>query len=435
MTLNGNSKLETRNSQNAMRPLAGYQFRFSNFDLWPSQAATRARLFVAALGCAVSLISALAVKGSAVNPISARSDTQAPDTILSQAAELVRTKDYAGAERLYRQALLAAPDDPEILKSLGSVCQAEGKYDESIEVLQRILKRAPLYPGVNSLLGMSYFALGKLDKTIQATQKELSGNPKDRQARHYLALALSASGRLFEAIQQLESLRADDPKDAAVLYQLVVDYRAATQQAGERLAKLYPDSDFTHAIDAEVYADNGRLDEAILEFKEVLRKNPDFPGIHFALGEVYWRKIDAANALPQLKLALQEDPKQPLAHYYLADILTTQNEYQEAMGHLQVTIAAYPQLKRAYLLLGKCYAGTGDLHRALDVFNKALELDPNYPEAHYQLHQLYARLGDKQQSEAHLETFQRLTKEGQDRDKQLLREAYQKQAGSKSDNQ
>src|SRR5207249_3873953 len=174
-----------------------------------------------------------------------------------------------------REALRASADDPEILKRLAVVCQQQGKYDESVEVLQRILVRAPVYPGANSLLAISYYSLNKFGKTIEASRKELTGNPKDKQARYYLALALSASGQLFEAIQQLEALQAEDPQNLAVVYQLVVDYKAAAQQTGQRLAKTAPDSEFTHVMRAEALADGEHFDGAMLEFKEALRKNPD----------------------------------------------------------------------------------------------------------------------------------------------------------------
>ena len=281
------------------------------------------------------------------------------EVLLSRALELEKSKDYAGAERVYREALLTRSDDPEILKRLGQVCQQQGKYNESIEVFQKILKRAPVYPGVNSLLAISYYALNKFDKTIEASQRELTANPKDKQARYHLSLALSASGRLFEAIQQLEALQAEDPQNLAVVYQLVVDYKAAAQQAGQKLAKMAPDSEFTHAIRAEALADSERLDEAIMEFKEVLRKSPDFPGIHLALGQVYWRSKDLEKSQQELKLALLEDPNQPLANYYLADILVTEKQYLQAIPHLENSVSAYPELTRAYWLLGKCYASTG----------------------------------------------------------------------------
>jgi len=288
------------------------------------------------------------------------------------------------------------------------------------------------------LLGIAMFATAawaKPQTTTDSLQKELASNPKDPQARHLLALAQSSSGHLFEAIQELEGLLADYPDDAPVLYQLVVDYRAAAQKSGEKLAKRYPDSEYLHAINAEVYEDSERFDDAIREFKEVLRKDPKFPGLHFALGQVYWRKNDIQNAQDQLRLALREEPNHALAGYYLADILTNQKNYREAIPLLQMVTAAYPELKEAYFLLGKCYAGTGEDQRALEAFNKALQLNPNYKEAHYQLYGLYAHLGDKKNSAAQLRIFEELIKKGQEEDEFRLRETPQKQtkAGSQDD--
>jgi len=148
-----------------------------------------------------TLIAADLLLNIAVFATAAWPTPQTTDSLLSQAAELQKARDFAGAEKLYRQALVDAPDDPEILKALAVVCQAEGKFAESIEIFQSILKRAPLYPGVNGFVGTSYYALNDFEKTIDAMKRELAGNPKDPQARHLLALAQSSSGHLFEAIQ------------------------------------------------------------------------------------------------------------------------------------------------------------------------------------------------------------------------------------------
>jgi len=345
---------------------------------------------------------------------------------LSQALELEKQKDFVGAERLYKEALRQSSDDPEILKRLGIVCQQQGNHDEAIESLQRILKRAPLYPGANTLLAISYYALNKFDKTIESSRQELTGNPGDRQARYYLSLALSASGQLFEAIQQLEIVQKEDPDNLAVMYQLVVDYKAAAQQASQRLAKKAPDSEFTHAMRGEVLADGDRFDEAIEEFKEVIRKNPEFPGIHLALGQLYWRRKDLGKSQQELKLALAEDSNQPLANYYLGDIFITDKEYLKAIPHLEITLSIYPELTRAYWLLGKCYASSGNQQRAIEVFKKALQQDPNYKEVHFQLHELYARLGNKTESQQHLQVFERLLREDQNRDREVLQQSLQK---------
>ena len=345
---------------------------------------------------------------------------------LSHALELERQKDFAGAERIYRDALRQSADDPEILKRLGIVCQRQGKHNEAIEVLQRILKRAPLYPGANALLAISYYSLNKFGKTIESSQQELIGNPKDRQARYYLSLALSASGQLFEAIQQLEIAQKDDPDNLAVMYQLVVDYKAAAEQASQRLAKKAPDSEFTPAIRAEVLADGERFDEAIEEFKAVLRKNPDFPGIHLGLGQLYWRRKDLEKSRQELELALEEDPNQPLVNYYLGDIFVTNKEYLKAIPRLEITLSIYPELTRAYWLLGKSYASAGNQQQALEVFQKALRQNPNYKEVHFQLHELYARLGNKTESQQHLQIFEQLMREDQNRDREVLQQSQQK---------
>jgi len=84
-------------------------------------------------------------------------------------------------------------------------------------------------------------------------------------------------------------------------------------------------------------------------------------------------------------------------------------------------------LAQAYFLLGKCYAGTGESQRAIETLSKTLELDPSYKEAHFQLYELYSRLGDKVKSQEHLQTFEKLTREGQLRDKERLEELSQKQ--------
>src|SRR5881628_3213108 len=62
--------------------------------------------------------------------------------LLDQARACEKAQDYAGAERSYRQALLLAPDDPEVLKRLGILLQTELRFQESIELFQRVLSIA-----------------------------------------------------------------------------------------------------------------------------------------------------------------------------------------------------------------------------------------------------------------------------------------------------
>src|SRR5262245_19959679 len=227
-----------------------------------------------------------------------------PESLLTQALEFEKEKDYKAAEGLYKQVLADFPDQPEILTRLGVVLQNQLKYEESIETFQKILKRAPMYPQANIFMGISYYALNLFDKAVAAFNAELVANSKDRQTRYYLALALYALDQKLEAIKQLEELVTDNPADAQASYQLARFYKMSAQQSIQRLATLNPDSQWDHALKGEIYADNDKSEEAIREFHETLKKDPNFPGIHFALGQIYWKKAQVAQAQEELQLAL-----------------------------------------------------------------------------------------------------------------------------------
>lgn len=338
-------------------------------------------------------------------------NAQTPSEMVRQAAEAERAGDLARAEQLTRQVVNATPGDPGPLLKLGILLQRQSKYEESLSVLQEILRRAPMYPEGNFYAGTAYFSLNRYDEAIAAYQKELTGNPTQKAARFNLALVYTVKENHYEAIQQLQTLLTQDPGNASYLYQLATIYKTATRKTAEHLAELYPDSAYTHALQAEAFADSERFDQAVLEYQVVLKEQPAFPGIHLAIGEIYWRQKEYPKAREHIALALAEDPNQPLANYYMGDILVNQSAYAQAVPHLQIIIAAYPGVARAYFLLGKCYMNAEELPKARQAFEKALQLDPKYQEVHYQLHLLHARLGNKAESQKELAIVKQLQQE------------------------
>src|SRR6185503_19517411 len=147
--------------------------------------------------------------------------------------------------------------------------------------------------------------------------------------------------------------------------------KSATVQALKQLGNLDPDSDFMLLLKAESYAEDEKYAEAIQKYTELLTKNPNFPGVHFALGGVYYNKLDDVNAEKEFRLVLSEDPNLPMANYYLADILMKSERIEEALPLLQIVVTSSPQFMRGYLQLGKCYLSQGKLQEALKYLSKA----------------------------------------------------------------
>src|SRR5579884_960492 len=334
-------------------------------------------------------------------PASGQAKTPSLDDDFRHARELEKREDYAGAERVYQEAARNFPNQPEILKRLGIVYQTELKFQESVDAFNR----------------------------------ELQANPRHRRARYYLAQAYRSLNRNADALRQYEILLQENPNDAEVLYQLIRFYKNGAIQTIDRLGNLNPDSIYMHVLKAEGYADERKYPEAIANYRAALKQNPNFPGLHFALGETLWKNVDYPAAEKELRLALQEDPNHPLANYYLGDILLKSQKAEEAIPLLKIAVTSNPPIAAAYYELGKCYVTEGMLEDALKVLLRAAELDPNEKSTHYQLAQVYARLKQPDKEQYHMEIFRKLyAQEREKKAKQEHKSVESMEAGSQSSN-
>ncbi len=105
---------------------------------------------------------------------------------------LARTKDWAGAEHAYRDALRLDPAMPEGWNGLGFALRNQKKYPESIAAYEEALKRRPNYPQALEYLGEAYVQLGRLDEA-RAILARLQ--PLDAHEARELAQAIEKAAR------------------------------------------------------------------------------------------------------------------------------------------------------------------------------------------------------------------------------------------------
>ncbi len=213
---------------------------------------------------------------------------------------------------LHQQALVQAPDYPPALYNLGCLCRdAPGLRDQAAEYLERFLTVAPADPHV----------------------------PR---ARKYLASLSPGGGRsesggggLTPAPQVFKPSPADP---------LVAAARAAT--------------------DREVY------DEALLQYKEAMRRDPQAPNPLWELAQLYETKLkDPSRAQAAYADFATRFPSDPRAYRRLASP-DARRELQGARNEFKAGEA--------------CYAAN-DLNGAIDHFSRALELDNRFAGASYNL--------------------------------------------------
>jgi tetratricopeptide (TPR) repeat protein len=340
---------------------------------------------------------------------------QTLENFLSEAKQLEGKQDYDGAIKVYLQASSAFPDQPEILKRLGIMYQTELKFADSIQAFQKALDINQQYPETNFYMGVSYLGSNDFNKALGYFDLELKFHPDDRRAHLYAAKALLAMGREGEAIQHYQTLTQQNPKDTRVWFELASLYRSLAVHAYQQLDTIDPDSVLLVVLRAEADADDLRYEDAIKRYDQVLKKQPDFPGIHFALGQVYFKMDKPTEAERELRLSLKEDPDNPPANYMLGQILLRKAKAEEALPFLQVAVNGDPTFMKGYLELGKCYLQLGKIAEAQQALSRAVEDDPHSPAPHVLLVQVYTRLNNEEKRKSELNVIQTLENETRER--------------------
>jgi Flp pilus assembly protein TadD len=139
---------------------------------------------------------------------------------------------------------------------------------------------------------------------------------------------------------------------------------------------------------------DGRLDEAIAEYRRAIRLKPDWAPAHYNLGNALREAGRPAEAEAQFRQALALQPDYPRARLSLGATLLSAGRAREALEHLRPAVAAMPESSEAHRTLGIALSREHRQTEAIAAFREALRLDPDSAEAHNDLGVALATQGD-----------------------------------------
>lgn len=142
-----------------------------------------------------------------------------------------------------------------------------------------------------------------------------------------------------------------------------------------------------------VYLRQGRHDEAIAVYQNVIKMKPDYTRAYNNLGAVYATLGRHAEAAAVYEQALAVDPKFAEARYHLALAREAQGRLDEAIAAYEGAVAGLPDMAPAALGLGRAYVAAGRHAEAVEPLKRAVARDPQLAEAHYLLGVAYGALG------------------------------------------
>ena len=196
-----------------------------------------------------------------------------------------------------------------------------------------------------------------LDLNVLVQEKGKSGGqPAHHRAdvNDEMGIRLVTQGRLDEAIDVFEQLLRDSPNDPAAMSNL-----------------------------GNVLRMNGRLEEAAVHLREAVRLSPDDAEGHYNLGIVHrdQRLLEEAVACYQEALRLKPDHADALNNLGLA--LTDLDRLEEAIVQFEKALRLRPDHPGFHNNLGIVFQFQGRLKDALACLNESLRLNPDYADARF----------------------------------------------------
>src|SRR2546425_3484153 len=293
---------------------------------------------------------------------------------------------------------------------------AEGRFAEAAEVFQKVYELFPDVPDVGYNLGLSYQQAGKYELSLEPLQRSLTHRPGDPAAFRALGVSLLYLSRFREGADQLEKSLQVDPKNVDTLYHLALAYYGLKEfdRAEECLRWMFdrnPDSALLHLRTANAHRINRRYQEALAELLKALALDPNLPSLYLELGLTYIGLKNGTAAQAALEEEVRRHPGSAEALLTLGELfLVVNHDYARALERIRRSQELGIAPVRAEYDLGDAYFRLSQFDEAEGHLEQAVKLDPKHRRAHYLLAKVYQRRRKDDRGQAEFAVAESLAK-------------------------
>jgi serine/threonine protein kinase/Tfp pilus assembly protein PilF len=256
----------------------------------------------------------------------------------------------------------------------------EDKIEEAAVLFKEALKVDPDFTYARAALGMIlYTRLHKQEEGVKLLT-EAARNVEDLTEREKLML-LAWHAAYVE--QDLEN---------AARYE-------------KTLVTLYPDLSSAHNNLGFSYMELGRYEEAIAEFKEAIRINPNLLVANQNLITIYLYRLGYLNSAVELsKKMIASNPQFPWTHNYLGWAYLGMDDFSGAQAAFEEELKLRPRNIFILWRLAHAQRLQGHYREAITLLNRIMEIDPSQG-TNYYLGIIYNHLGENETALKHFERY------------------------------
>ncbi len=226
--------------------------------------------------------------------------------------------------------------------------------------------------------------------------------------RHEKILLASASAAVFTILMLISSLQVRYWRNSITLFEhalavtdnnyvahnnlgVVLHRQGKTDEAiahYSEVLRIKPRDADAHNNIGVLLADQGKTDEAVEHYTEALRLDPGLASAYNNMGIIMEKKGDSDAAVRYYSKALQVNPDYPEALNNMGLIFYRKGEINTAIAHFRHLLRIKPDSAEAHNTLGAALVRNRRPDEAIAHFRKALELKPDYVRAYNNLKRL-----------------------------------------------
>ncbi|WP_028581042.1 tetratricopeptide repeat protein [Desulfogranum japonicum] len=169
----------------------------------------------------------------------------------------------------------------------------------------------------------------------------------------------------------------------------------------------------THYKKAQVYLNEGKDDEAIIEFRNVVQLDPKHADARYQLGLLYLKDQKFKQAFGELQRAASLNPDNLDARIKTAEFLLLSRQKDDARTHIEFVLQKEPENVDALALLSNLELMDGQNDKAMQAINKAISIAKENPRLYLIQGRAYAALKKMDNAEASFKRAVELNKENQ----------------------
>ena len=296
-----------------------------------------------------------------------------------QGEQLLRNYQLREATELLQMGLERHPDEPVLLRQLGSLLVYSGRPAQGEWLLQKALAIQPHNAEIHRAIAEAHLRQRKLSSAIALFQNSLKENSEDGALNHDLAFALFLKNEPDGALERARRSVELNPLDPAYrrFYALLLDVKGRREESYQQLKiaqQLAPRDAYLWFQLSEKQRLAGKVNQALESLRMASELDPENPLYHTELSHIY-------DTLGQKATAIQEADQarglyQAFEVYVQALGLVEKGRRVEAARMLEPAVENHPEFITGMMLLADLNQKMGQEARALDLYLKVLQRDP-----------------------------------------------------------